>query len=51
MNFNEMTLKDITLELKRAKFWVEDSPIRKSLGLISRMELKKLELINKSLDN
>jgi hypothetical protein len=51
MTFNEMTLEEVTQELKRAKFWVEDSPIRKSLGLISKMELRILELINKSLDN
>ncbi len=46
-----MSLKEITLELKRAKFWVEDNPIRKSLDLINRMENQKLELINKTLDN
>tara|TARA_R110000851_G_scaffold117238_1_gene243853 strand:- start:1070 stop:1213 length:144 start_codon:yes stop_codon:yes gene_type:complete len=45
-----MTLKEVTLELKRAKFWVEDNPIYKSLDLINRMEKQKLTLINKDLD-
>ena len=49
MKINEMSLSEITLELKRAKFWVEDNSIRKSLDLINRMENKKLELINKHL--
>ena len=49
MKINEMSLKEVTLELKRAKFWVEGNPIRKSLDLINRMENKKLELINKHL--
>lgn len=51
MKINEMSLKDVTLELKRAKFWVENNPIRKSLDLINRMENRKVELINKNLNN
>jgi hypothetical protein len=51
MKINKMSLKDVTLELKRAKFWVEDNPIRKSLDLINRMENRKVELINKNLNN
>lgn len=50
MQINQMTLKEVTLELKRAKFWVEESPIRKSLDLISRMEKQKLDIINKTLE-
>jgi hypothetical protein len=50
-SINKMSLKDVTLELKRAKFWVEDNPIRKSLDLINRMENRKVELINKNLNN
>lgn len=45
-----MSLEEITLELKRAKFWVEDTPIRKSLRLINNLENRKLELINKNLN-
>jgi len=49
MKINQMTLDEVTLELNRAKFWVETNSIRKSLDLINRMENKKLELINKNL--
>jgi len=49
MKINEMSLEEVTLELKRAKFWVETNPIRKSLDLINKMENRKLELINKNL--
>jgi hypothetical protein len=45
-----MTLGEVTLELKRARFWIEDNPIRKSLSLISRMEKRKLEIINNKLN-
>jgi hypothetical protein len=45
-----MSLEEVTLEIKRAKFWVEDNPIRKSLDLISKMETQKLKLINKKLN-
>lgn len=44
-----MTLNEITLELKRAKFWVEDNPIKKSLKMINKMENRKIELINNKL--
>lgn len=50
MKIKEMSLAEITLELKRAKFWVENNPITKSLGLINQMENRKLELINEALD-
>lgn len=46
MKINKMSLDEVTLELKRAKFWVETNPIRKSLNLINKMENKKLQLIN-----
>jgi hypothetical protein len=49
MLINEMSLEEVTLELKRARFWVEDSTIRNSLDLISRMETQKLKLINNKL--
>tara|TARA_R110000796_G_scaffold58413_4_gene134883 strand:+ start:33416 stop:33559 length:144 start_codon:yes stop_codon:yes gene_type:complete len=45
MNINEMSLEEVTFELKRAKFWVEDNPITKSLGLIAQMENRKMALI------
>jgi len=51
MVINEMTLAEVKLELKRARFWIEDNPIRKSLTLISRMEKRKLEIINKNLES
>ena len=51
MKINNMPLDKLTLELKRAKFWVEDNSIRKSLTLIHQMECRKLELINKKLNN
>lgn len=44
-----MSLEEITLELRRAKFWVEDNPIKKSVLLINKLENKKLELINSKL--
>lgn len=50
MRIKEMSLEEVTLELKRAKFWVEENPIRKSLDLISRMEKQKLDIINKRLE-
>jgi hypothetical protein len=50
MKIEQLTLAEVTLELKRAKFWVEDTPIRKSLDLINKMETIKLKLINKSVD-
>jgi hypothetical protein len=49
MNIDTMTLDEIDLELKRAKFWIDINPISKSLRLINKMENKKLELINKKL--
>ena len=51
MNIDTMTLDEITLELKRAKFWVENSSIKKSLRLINEMENQKLKLINKKLNH
>jgi hypothetical protein len=51
MKIDEMTLTEVKLELKRARFWIEDNPIRKSLTLISRMEKRKLEIINKNLES
>jgi hypothetical protein len=50
MNISEMSLNEITFELKRAKFWVETNPIRKSLDLINQLENRKLVLINKILE-
>jgi hypothetical protein len=49
MKINEMSLEEVTLELKRAKFWVETNPIRKSLNLINKLENRKLKLINQKL--
>jgi len=51
MKIEQMSLNEITLELKRAKFWVEDNPITKSLKLINKMENRKLELLKKQLEN
>lgn len=50
MKIDNMSLDEITLELKRAKFWVEHNPIRKSLDLISKMENKKMQIINNKLN-
>jgi len=50
MLIKEMSLEEVTLELKRAKFWVEDNSITKSLDLINKMENRKLVLINKQLE-
>ena len=44
-----MSLKELTNELGRAKFWVEETPITKSLKLINKMENRKLKLINQKL--
>jgi len=45
-----MSLSEVTLELKRAKFWVENNPITKSLSLINQMENRKLDLIKDKLN-
>jgi len=49
MNIEEMSLDEVKFELKRARFWVEDSPIVDSLLLIERMETQKLKLIKEKL--
>lgn len=49
MKINEMSLEQLTREINRAKFWVEQNPIKSSLELINRMENRKLELFNKRL--
>jgi len=49
MNIEEMSLDEVKFELKRARFWVEDSPIVDSLSLIERMEKRKLEVIREKL--
>jgi hypothetical protein len=49
MNIEEMSLDEVKFELKRARFWVEDSPIKDSLLLIERMEKRKLEVIREKL--
>jgi|TARA_R110000782_G_scaffold253663_1_gene341773 hypothetical protein len=49
MKITEMSIKEITLEIKRAKFWIEESPILKSLELIDKMEKQKLKLIKENL--
>lgn len=46
-----MSFEQLTLEINRAKFWVEQNPIKKSLKLINKMENKKLELFNKKIQN
>ena len=50
MKIIEMSLEEVTLELKRARFWAVDNPIRKSLDLITQMETQKLKLINNKLN-
>jgi len=50
MRIKEMSLSEVTLELKRAKFWVENNPITKSLSLINQMENRKLDLIKDKLN-
>lgn len=50
MKIKEMSLDEITLELKRAKFWIEAIPITKSLALINQMENRKLGLIKEELN-
>jgi len=49
MNISKMSLEEINFELKRAKFWVEENPIKKSLTLINKLENKKIELIQNKL--
>ena len=49
MNIEQMSLDEVQFELKRARFWVEDSPIVDSLSLIDRMEKQKLKLIKDKL--
>jgi len=49
MNIKDMTLKELTREINRARFWVEQSPIKKSLKLINKMEKRKNRLINQKL--
>jgi len=45
MNIDEMKLHKVNSELKRAIFWVKDSPIKKSLELINKMEKQRIKLI------
>ena len=49
MKIKDLSLEELTLELKRARFWVEHNPISKSLDLIHKMENRKLELIKNKL--
>jgi hypothetical protein len=44
-----MSLSQVKFELKRARFWVEDSPVKESLDLIQRMENQKMKLIKEQL--
>lgn len=44
-----MSLDKLKLEIKRARFWVEDNPIVKSLDLIDKMEKQKIKLIKEKL--
>lgn len=50
MKIKEMSLAEVTLELKRARFWVEHNSITKSLDLITLMEKRKMELIKGDLN-
>jgi hypothetical protein len=50
MKIKDLSLTEVTLELKRAKFWVEQTPISKSLSLINQMENRKLLLIKNGLN-
>ena len=49
MKIKELSLEELTLEIKRAKFWVETNPIVKSLDLIHKMENRKLQIIKNKL--
>ena len=49
MNIETMSLDEVKFELKRARFWVEDSPIQQSLNLIDRMESHKMKLVREKL--
>lgn len=49
MKINEMTFEELTKEINRAKFWVEQNPIKSSLLLINKMENKKIELFNEKI--
>ena len=49
MKIEDMSLEKLTLELNRAKFWVETLPIKTSLDLINKMENRKLKLIQEKL--
>tara|TARA_R110002050_G_scaffold79261_9_gene169387 strand:+ start:1739 stop:1891 length:153 start_codon:yes stop_codon:yes gene_type:complete len=49
MNIKDMTLEQLTKELNRARFWVEQNPIKKSLKLINKMDKRKSKLINDKL--
>lgn len=50
MNIDKMSLEEINFELKRAKFWIEENSIKKSLKLINKMENRKFKIINKELN-
>lgn len=45
-----MSIEELTKEINRAKFWVEQNSIKDSLKLINKMENRKMELINKKLE-
>ena len=49
MNITDISLEELKFELKRARFWVEDSPIKDSLALIEKMEAQKMKLIRENL--
>ncbi len=49
MKIKNMTLNELTIEINRARFWIEQNSIKSSLNLINKMENKKLELINNKL--
>lgn len=49
MKINEMSFEQLTSEINRAKFWVEQNPIKSSLELINKMENRKMELFNKKI--
>jgi len=49
MKIKELSLAEVTLELKRARFWVEQNSITKSLDLINQMENRKMMLIKEGL--
>ena len=47
MKISKLTLPELELELKRARFWVEQSSIGKSIKLIEKMEERCIKLTDK----